>query len=443
MDSIQFKYLKETEPQIFYYYSELNAEERFQFDKQLHEINLPLLKRQKELLLHPEKALKDLNAFDDFSFSGNQENRALGEQLIAEGQVGCLLLAGGQGTRLQFNGPKGTFPISVIKKKSLFQMCAEKVKAASVKAQRLLFLAIMTSKENEAETKEFFQKNDLFGLLPSQLFFFSQCTLPLLDQNGHLFLEKKGKISTGADGNGAAFLQFVQSGIFAHWLKQGIKYIQVILIDNPLADPFDAELVGFHHQKKVEVTLKCTEKEDPYEKVGVVVKQEGHFRVIEYTELSDEEKKERRKNGKLKHCCANLSLFCFSFSFIEKLCSNFPTLDLHRALKKASYIDKEGVLKTPEQPNAWKFETYIFDYLIHTEQVAALIYPRKECFAPLKNYVGPNSPKEVQKALQERDKQVIEEITGLPAPSLPFELPAEFYYPTAELESKWKGKAFP
>lgn len=434
-------YFKTHEPQVFSFWPTLTDDQKLAFEHQLRQIDLMRLEEQRQLLQTPLFSLSEtFEVFDDFVFSGNRDNQLLGQRLIEEGRVGCLLLAGGQGTRLQFNGPKGTYPLSMIKHKSLFQLCAEKVKAASKKAQCVLKLALMTSVENDQETRFYFEKNHYFGLHPSQVSFFVQETLPLLDAKGALFLQTPWQISSGANGNGNSLLQFAHSGILNQWLQQGIDYLNVILVDNPLADPFDAELIGFHHQQAAEITLKCTEKLSPTEKVGVLTKHNGHCRVVEYSEMSEKEKNERTRQGRLKHCCANLSLFCFSLSFVQQMASTIDTLSLHQAWKTALYVDEKGHSRFSHQPIAWKFETFIFDWLMYTSKISALIYPREECFAPLKNRQGVDSPETVQHALQARDRKVIQSLTGLPYPLFPFELAADFYYPTPVLCSKWQKR---
>jgi UDP-N-acetylglucosamine/UDP-N-acetylgalactosamine diphosphorylase len=434
-------YFQQHEPQVFRFWQTLTKEQQDALENQLAHIRIDILEKQKELIQESAAAqVNTFDSFDDFAFSGNLDYQLRGQQLIEQGRLGCLLLAGGQGTRLQYTRPKGTYPISVIQNKTLFQLCAEKVKAASQKAGRLLNLAIMTSPDNDRETRDFFEAHHFFGLNPSQVYFFIQSTLPFLDPKGHLFLQTPGQVATGADGNGHALLCLAQSGILEQWSKQGIEYIHVILVDNPLADPFDAELLGFHEQQKVEMTLKCTEKVKPEERVGLLVKQEGRFNVIEYSEMSTKEKEERRSDGRLKHCCANLSLFCFSSSFIQRLVDTNHFLPLHKAWKAAQYVDEKGESHFSTQPIAWKFETFIFDWLMDAQKVAALIYPREQCFAPLKNAKGSDTAETVRAALQQADKNVIQAITGLPAPDFPFELAAEFYYPTPDLLLKWKGR---
>jgi UDP-N-acetylglucosamine/UDP-N-acetylgalactosamine diphosphorylase len=438
---LSLTYFEKNESQVFHFWSTLTNNQKAALISQLKKIDLNKLEQQKKLVLEPlESIFTTFEAFEDFAYVGNRENQLQGQRLIKQGRLGCLLLAGGQGTRLQFSGPKGAYPISVINHKSLFQLCAEKIAAASRWAHRPLNLAIMTSPDNDEETRCFFQHNNYFGLQPSQVSFFVQGSLPLLDTNGQLFLRTPWNLSTGPDGNGLSFFYFVQSGILEKWIQLGIDYVNVILVDNPLADPFDAELVGFHQKQGVEITLKCTEKLQAEERVGVLVKQNQRCCVVEYSEMSTSEKKAYRKDGRLKHCCANLSLFCFSLSFIQRIVSEQLSLPLHKAWKAAQYVDEEGISHLSTQPIAWKFETFIFDWLLYTQKVAALLYPREQCFAPLKNLTGLDSPDTVREALQQNDKQLIQALTGLPPPSFPFELAAEFHYPTPALRSKWQGR---
>ncbi|WP_068471516.1 UTP--glucose-1-phosphate uridylyltransferase [Candidatus Protochlamydia phocaeensis] len=431
---------QEKETQVLRFWSTLTPEEQQQLISQIEKIDFNLLQLQKQLLQASPSRYSPIEPFMDFSFSGQTDNFLAGKQLIREGRMGCLVLAGGQGTRLRVDGPKGRFPVSLIKKKSLFQLCAEKVLAAGKQAGRPLALAVMTSPENDAITKGFFAENQFFGLDPAQVSFFCQGMLPLLDAQGHLFLESRNRIAEGPYGNGKALHDFFQSGIWQKWSQQGIRYVNTVLIDNPLADPFDAELLGFHAGQNADVTLKCTEKGKPQEKVGVVVKENGHCSVIEYSELSEEDKHALQPNGRLKYCCASLSLFCFSMDFIQRLAAEQTPLPLHKAWKAAKFVNEEGVTQLSATPIAWKFEMFIFDVLRYANKVSALLFPREEIFAPLKNYTGEDSIETVQQALLKRDRQILRAITGEEPPSTPFELAADFYYPTPELIARWKGR---
>ena len=325
---------------------------------------------------------------------GSPENATRGRKLIRQGKVGCLIVAGGQGTRLGFNGPKGMFPISVIKHKTLFQLFAEKTLAASEN----LPLAIMTSPLNDKQTRDFFKGHNDFGL--KHISFFTQGMLPFENQDGNPIEE------TGPDGNGRALHHFVNSSIWKQWHDQGVRYLNFVLVDNPLADPFDGELIGFHDRMRSDVVVKCIKRTDPDEKVGIIIEQEGEVHVVEYSELSDDERS-------LKHPLANISLFSFTMDFVKQ--ASEATLPIHRTLKAIS----------PGKPKAWKSEYFIFDVLSLAKKVDILLYPREICFAPLKNATGKDSPETVQAALQERDRQHYQQMTGKKPPNQPFELSQE------------------
>lgn len=406
---------------LLQYWKDLEDDEKKVLLRQVELLNLDLLSLQQRLLQQPTHVEKiAIDPFLDFCHSGSSGDLETGRRLIEEGKVGCLLIAGGQGTRLGFDGPKGMYPITPLTKKSLFQFFAEKVIAASKKFDRPLSLAIMTSPLNDQITRDFFEANQFFGLQQQQISFFMQDVLPFLDQEGNLFLEEKGKIAMGPDGNGYSLKQFVVQTIWKKWHEEGIEFVNYVLIDNPLADPFDAELIGFHYRKQADVTLKCVQRRNSSEKVGIVVKQENKVKVIEYSEISQEERQARLEEGSLKHPCANVSLFCFNMAFIKKMANQI--LPLHKSLKKAK---KWGQV---DSFYAWKFETFIFDLLSSTNKVQALVYPREECFAPLKNSSGEDSILYVQQALENQAKKIYQRTTGQWPIDTPFELPMEYYY---------------
>lgn len=378
---------------------------------------------------------KSLEPFVEYEKIGNPIDVMTGRQLLTNGNVGCLLVAGGQSSRFQANGLKALVPITVIKHKSLLQLFAEKTLAASKQANFPLKLAIMASTGNQEIFRRFFQDHHFFGLKPEQIAIFTQGNLPFLDDQGNLFLEDRSKISQAPNGNGSSLYHFWKSGIGSQWQSEGIEYLNFVQIDNPLADPFDAELIGFHHRHQHDVTIKCTPRRDNQEKVGVLVKKEGKIAVVEYLEISEEERMAINPDHSLKHYCANISLFCFNLNFIKHFELNKIKLPLHMIKKPAKSLD------SPCLP-AWKFEYFIFDLLSFTSRVGALLYPRQSCFAPLKNLAGEDSLSHVQAALQESDRRILSHITGKSlTPETSFELAQEFYYPTEELLTKWKNKS--
>jgi UDP-N-acetylglucosamine/UDP-N-acetylgalactosamine diphosphorylase len=381
--------------------------------------------------LNASKPIFPFDPFKDYSIAGNPRDLEMVKKLIAEGKMGCLIVAGGQGTRLGYNGPKGMFPTSFIKHKSLYQIFAEKVSAASKQAGRALPLAIMTSPLNHEDTIRFFRQKKFFGLQDNQVTFFSQEMLPFLDKDGNLFLDQSGNIAQGPDGNGSSLFHFYKSSLCKQWSDQGVRYVNFVLVDNPLADPFDAELLGYHQRQQAEATVKCTWRQNATEKVGVLTKREGKTHVIEYSEIPETERLARQPDGELLHRCANLSLFCFNMDFIAKAAKDASTMPLHAVFKN---------VEAGKELKAWKFEMFIFDILPLARHVEALLYPREACFAPLKNLKGEGSLETVQQALITRDRQILSEITQTKLPNQPFEIAQDFYYPTPEINAKWKGK---
>ncbi len=352
--------------------------------------DLQLLEQQRTLLSSKEPKLGNFGPIREYDEIGTLSWKKKGQILLKEGKIGCLLIAGGQATRLNFEGPKGTFPISLIRKKSLFQFFSEKIVAASRLFGHAFPLAIMTSPQNDAETRAFFEKHNFFGL--ENVSFFCQEQLPLLDAKGEVAGE-------GPDGNGAALSLFYRSGIWKEWQGQGIELVNFFLIDNPLADPLDPELIGYHTTQEAEVTIKATKRLSPDEKVGILVEETGKIAVKEYSETSE------------NYPLANLSLFCFSMAFIEKI--RDVSLPLHIAEKEYP------------QGKLYKFERFIFDLLPYSNRTKILVYPREKCFAPLKSLQDLEA---VQSALLKYDKARFEEITGDSPPDSEIELAPEFYY---------------
>lgn len=309
------------------------------------------------------------------------------------------------------------------------------MKAASIQAGHPLQVAIMTSPFNNSDTETFFRQNSYFGLTPSQVNFFKQGMWPFLDLEGNLFLESPSQIAQGPNGNGAWFQSFVEADIWEKWNREGIEIVNVVPIDNPLADPFDFELFGMHAHMGSDISIKATQRRDAGEHVGVLAQIDGKTVVVEYTELPDEDKAAQDSQGNLKFEIANLSLFSFSMPVVAKLAHQ--ELPLHKAKKRVDSISSEN-------PYAWKFEQYIFDALLFTEHVQTILYPRSTTFAPLKNLQGEDSIASVQAALLAFDRQRYEQVTDFKPPQeARFEIAPSFYYPTAEMLKKWKGKPFP
>lgn len=393
---------------------------------QLNQIDKATLKQQKECLQEKQQTLKNIKPLKNYSTCENAAHQQRGIQALTQGEVGCLIVAGGEGTRLGYAGPKGMFPISAIKHKSLFQLFAEKTVSAGAKINQTLPLAIMTSPLNHEITRNFFKEHSNFGLSSTQLRFFPQTVLPFLNVEGNLFLSNSDSLAQGPDGNGGALHEFYKSGIWEDWLAKGVKYLNLILVDNPLADPFDAELIGCSIANKADVVIKSTLRIDEKERVGVIALENELPIVVEYTEMPESTYTERTANGDLSYSCANIGLFCLSMNFVKKVATSAKT-PLHKALKETQMIDAKG---DAIKANAWKFERFIFDMLPLSESTHVVVYPRESCFAPLKNKEGRDSPETVRKALEQRDRTILKSIFHANFPVGPIEIDQALYYPT-------------
>lgn len=387
----------------------------------------------RELVLnHTEQQIPQaIKPFTDVELAGSELDLEVGLRLLSSGKMGCLIVAGGQGTRLGFDGPKGVFPVTILKQKSLFQLVAERTLAASNRSGCPLPLAIMTSPLNHEATVAFFKQHSYFGLPVEQITFFSQDMRPMLDVNGDPLLDYTGRLAEGPTGNGVALERFISSGIWDAWQKNGVKYLNFILIDNALADPFDAELLGCHVRKNNQVTIKCTTRRDAAESVGLIVSNDQYVSVMEYSEVPDSERFKLNPDGSFVHRCANLSLFCFSMDFVEE--ASKQPLPWHLAKKSVKVSNEEKLF-------AWKFEKFIFDLLPLAKRVSALQYPRDDCFAPLKNLSGPDSLVTLQAQLLEQDRKRYSAIWQRQAPRNPIELVPQCYYPTKTLLDRWRKK---
>jgi UDP-N-acetylglucosamine/UDP-N-acetylgalactosamine diphosphorylase len=401
----------------------LENDEQHEVFKQLESIDEKGLKRLQEALLNKNsQLLKEKKPFLPACSKGAPELIEVGKKILKQGQAGCIVLAGGMGSRLRFDFPKGLFPITCIKQKTLFQRLAERVKAASHAYATPLHLAIMTSSLNHAETQKYFLDHQFFGLESSQISFFPQEMWPSLDLEGNLFCSQKGQLSFSPAGNGSVFRSFMQSNIALEWKKWGIEMISIISIDNPLADPFDANLLGFHASMNLSASMVAIKKRDHHEKVGVLVQAPHGVEVCEYSEISGDA-------GSFSY--ANTGHLCFTRPFFEEVAR--CQLPIHLAFKS---VQKEN---KPFQ--VCRCEQFIFDAFCFAKRSDAIIYPRNECFAPLKNFEGEDSIKTVEEAVQAFDRDTFYAVTGQHLSSTKkSELDPAFYYPDEKLKAKWRDK---
>ena len=341
-----------------------------------------------------ENRIEPLPYLDKKKLSEEQKEKfqRLGEAVLEKGEYAVVTMAGGQGTRLGHSGPKGTFKLDVYGKgKYLFEILAENLKEANQKYGKIIPWYIMTSKENNDETIEFMEKHNYFGYDKSSVRFFAQSELSLVDVNGKLLVGKDMRIKEASDGNGGTYSSLRASGCLAEMKEKGIKWVFIGGVDNALLKMADTILLGMAIDKKVQIASKSIVKANPHERVGVFAKMNGHPKVIEYSEMPEKMAEEVDNDGELKYGEAHIMCNLYTIEAIEKISKE--TLIYHSAFKKNTYIDEKGKEVIPQEPNSYKFESFIFDAFELFDDIAILRGQREDDFAPVKNREGVDSPK--------------------------------------------------
>jgi UDP-N-acetylglucosamine/UDP-N-acetylgalactosamine diphosphorylase len=316
----------------------------------------------------------------------------LGKKLISAGKVAALVVAGGQGTRLGFDGPKGDLAISPIKNKTLFRLFAEYIAAASKEYRTVLPWYIMASPLNYRQTIEIFRVNDYYGLDQNNVFVFEQGTLPNFSFDGRILLADKSSIACSPDGHGGSFKALRRSGALQDMKKRGIEFISYFQVDNPLVNICDPLFIGLHALDKAEMSSKVLAKAYPKEKLGNCCLVDGKLTVIEYSDMPDELAEKRRADGSLVFEMGSIAIHIINRSFIEKLDAQACPLPLHRAIKQIPHIDDSGNLVEPAEPNGIKLESFVFDAVLLASKSMILETLREQEFAPIKNAAGVDSP---------------------------------------------------
>jgi UDP-N-acetylglucosamine/UDP-N-acetylgalactosamine diphosphorylase len=323
--------------------------------------------------------------------------RVEGEKAIREGKTAAFLVAGGQGTRLGFDGPKGIFPIGPVSRKSLFQMHAEKILAFSRAFSSSIPWYIMTSETNDDATQEFFRNNRFFGLDRGNVIFFKQRMIPALDQSGKLILEQKDRIFMSPNGHGGSLLALVESGAIDDMKNRGIEIVSYFQVDNLLIRIIDPVFVGHHILQKSDMSSKMAQKRNPEERVGIFGLSDGKLRVIEYSDLDPDLARKADPNGRLVFGAGSIAIHMISVSFVEELVRDGFKLPYHVAHKRVPFVDEKGQSVQPEQPNGYKFETFVFDALEQAKNPVILEIAREEEFSPVKNSTGEDSPETAER----------------------------------------------
>ena len=394
IEEIRHTLRKYNQEHLLNFYNNLDENKQNKLLEQIENIDFELIRslysKTKDGIKNEEANIEPIDFIDKYKLNADYKYyEEIGEKAIKAGKLAVVTMAGGQGTRLGHNGPKGTFDIGLDSHKSLFELLLDYIKEQNVKYNVQIPWFIMTSKENNEATVKFFKDNKYFGY-EKNIFFFIQGQLPMIDTEGKILIGEDYLIKEAADGHGGVYESLVKSGMVEKMKQLGVEWVFIGGVDNCLVKMVDPVLMGIAIDKGVTAAGKSVVKANPHEKVGAFCKKNGKPSVVEYSEITDEMAEATDENGELLYGESHILCNLFNISAIERMGSE--PLPYHSAFKKATYIDKDGNKVVPTSPNAYKFEAFLFDAFGEVDDMAILRVKREEEFAPVKNAEGVDSP---------------------------------------------------
>ncbi len=373
------------------YYEELNEEQRENLLRQIEHLDMELPKMVEHGVKEAERGvLAPLGAITLDEIDKKRESyETSGIQAIKKCKVGAVLLAGGQGTRLGLDGPKGMLNIGVDKELYLFERLVGNLMEVVEKTGAWIPLFIMTSEKNNEDTVTFFKEKNYFGYDPRYVFFFVQQMAPSVSYEGKFYMEDKDKVSTSPNGNGGWFVSLVKAGLLDEVRKFGVEWLNVFAVDNVLQKIADPVFVGAVLENKCVCGAKVVAKADPNERVGVLCLEDGKPSIVEYYEMTDEIIHSRDGEGKLLYNFGVILNYLFQVDTLVQIVEQ--NLPLHVVERKIPYINENGEYVKPEQPNGYKFETLVLDMIHLMDNCLSFEVERDKEFAPIKNATGVDS----------------------------------------------------
>lgn len=459
---IRLAFAEAEQGHVFRFWDKISQTEQNALLKQANQIDLIELKEVLRQALN--RGASDTQAFTDLEPTpwislpidpeGERcwrEADELGEKLLRTGKVAAFTVAGGQGTRLGYDGPKGAYPVTPVSQKPLFQVFAEKLKAAAKRYGKSIPWFIMTSEANHHQTKGFFDQRDYFGMTSSDVRFLQQGMMPAVLETGEILLQSPGRIAMNPDGHGGFFRALAKSGATKEMHENGIEIITYFQVDNPLAPFLEPAFLGFHASTGSEMSSRAAPKTGPEEKVGVFGLRNGKLNVIEYSDLPEKLAHLRQSDGKLTFQAGNLAMHAIDPNFADKVGGREHAckLPFHAARKKIPTIDDKGNPSLPNEPNGIKLETFVFDALPLAKNPCVVEVARKEAFSPVKNAEGVDSihtcrADQLRKFTRWAKAAGVEleaDATGLP--SVDFEISPGFALDHREFALRWKEVGSP
>ncbi|MDO8541746.1 MAG: UDPGP type 1 family protein [Opitutaceae bacterium] len=474
--------------QVFAYFDQLSPDEQRQLLEQAGEIDLAEIDRLSRTLLGKNAAEINLEGLAPAPYEKRPEHggeadawvkaKAAGEEALRAGRVAAFMVAGGQGTRLGYDGPKGTFPVTPVKRKPLFQVFAEKIRAAGLRYGQPLHWFIMTSHANHAATEAFFAEHGFFGLERGRVHFFRQRRMPAVNFEGRIMLESKSAIALSPDGHGGSLRALERSGSLDLMQREGIDTLSYFQVDNPLVRCVDPEFIGWHLMRRSDMSSKMVPKAYAEEKVGHFCVQSGKLVVVEYSDLPMAMQRETDAQGQLRYLAGSIAIHILDREFVRRMARSAGSgkahsagsllrqgsggqggraetnesaksgedvaLPFHRADKKIPTIDASGRPVKPDRANGVKFEMFVFDALPFARNPVVIETRREDDFSPVKNAEGVDSPKTCRddqlrqfgRWLTANGTGVATDATGLPA--LTLEVSPLFGYDEDSFAESWK-----
>ena len=367
------------------------TEQNEKLTKRLEEIDFSVLEHiERKETVNERGVFAPLDAVEVSEIEARgAEFKELGLKAIREGKVGAVLLAGGQGTRLGLDRPKGTLNIGVAKELYLFEQLLRNLMDVTDEAGVYVPLYIMTSNINNADTTAFFEEHDYFGYPKDYVKFFVQEMVPACDYEGRIYMESQTEVAMSPNGNGGWFSSMVNAGLLSDIKERGIEWINVFAVDNCLQRIADPMFVGATIAYGCESGAKVVRKAAPDERVGVLCTEDGKPSIAEYYEMTEEMATARKENGDLKYGFGVILNYLFSEKKLEQIAD--ARMPIHVVEKKIPYMDVDGTFVKPEQPNGYKFETLVLDLVHMMDDCIPYEVVREREFAPIKNLHGVDS----------------------------------------------------
>ncbi|HEY8154168.1 MAG TPA: UDPGP type 1 family protein [Myxococcota bacterium] len=411
IEGLRSRFQSHGQSHVFRFWDRLDAAARSELLAQAASIDLPAVLRALAEARQP--AAPDVRKLEPPAVERLPEHggdaarwsqaREGGEAALRAGRVAAVVVAGGQATRLGYDGPKGLFPIGPVTQRSLFELQAQKLRGLARRYGKRVPWYVMTSEATDAATRAFFQRSRHFGLREDEVFFFRQGMVPSFDFENRIVLEQPGRIMLNPDGHGGSLTALHASGALDDMQRRGIDTLFYYQVDNPLVQICDPVYLGFHFGSGAEMSCKVVRKLDPMEKVGVLARADAETLVIEYTELTDECRHARDARGELRFWAGNMALHIFSLPFLRRVAGSADRwLRFHASEKKIPTVDDQGRPVAPRVPNGRKLERFVFDALPAASAVCVVETSREREYSPVKNADGSDSPATARQALSNR-----------------------------------------